>query len=122
MRGPIALFIHGGYWQSLNPKLFSHMARGLNLRDIPVIVAGYDLCPEVRMADIIEDIRKLCQHVWTNFRRPIVAFGHSAGGHLTGAVLTTDWPARGMPSRLVLAGLSLSGLFDLGADHLYQHQ
>src|SRR5262249_60610026 len=27
---PLALFIHGGYWRSLDPSLFSHIARGLN--------------------------------------------------------------------------------------------
>src|SRR5258708_33337895 len=27
---PLALFVHGGYWRSLAPSLFSHMARGLN--------------------------------------------------------------------------------------------
>ena len=28
-------------------------------------------------------------------------------------MLTTDWPARGLPVRLVSAGLAISGLFDL---------
>src|SRR5918998_4539757 len=27
-RGPLAVFIHGGYWRSLNPGMFSHMAAG----------------------------------------------------------------------------------------------
>lgn len=110
---PMALFIHGGYWQSMSPKFFSHMARGINGHGIPVAVAGYDLCPEVHIEDIVEDLRQLCAHIWTNYRRPIIAYGHSAGGHLTGAILTTDWPARGMPVGLVSAGLAISGLFDL---------
>src|SRR5262249_38361247 len=33
---PLALFIHGGYWRSLDPSSFSHMARGLNARGIAV--------------------------------------------------------------------------------------
>ena len=40
---PLALFIHGGYWRSLEPSLFSHMARGLNERGVSVAVTGYDL-------------------------------------------------------------------------------
>ena len=28
------LFIHGGYWRSLDPSMFSHMARGLNARGV----------------------------------------------------------------------------------------
>src|SRR5437764_429949 len=35
---PLALFIHGGYWRSLDPSLFSHMARGLNAHDVTVAV------------------------------------------------------------------------------------
>ena len=30
--GPLALFIHGGYWRSLEPSSFSQMARGMNAR------------------------------------------------------------------------------------------
>src|SRR5262249_3460241 len=45
--GSLALFIHGGYWRSLAPSQFSHMARGLNTRGVSVAVAGYDLCPQV---------------------------------------------------------------------------
>src|SRR5262249_6243096 len=31
---PLALFIHGGYWRSLDPSMFSQMARGLNARGV----------------------------------------------------------------------------------------
>jgi len=57
---PLALFIHGGYWRSLDPSLFSHMARGLNAQGVAVSVGGYDLCPEVSIAEIIEQIRHAC--------------------------------------------------------------
>src|ERR1043166_2446176 len=42
---PLALFVHGGYWRSLEHATFSHVAAGLNARGIAVAVAGYDLCP-----------------------------------------------------------------------------
>jgi arylformamidase len=112
-KGAIALFIHGGYWQSMEPKFFSHMAAGLNGHGYRVAVAGYDLCPDVRIDDIIEELRLLCGHLWQHYRRPIVAYGHSAGGHLTASLLSTDWPLRGLPVRLVPAGYALSGLYDL---------
>src|ERR1700756_4458608 len=41
---PLALFVHGGYWRSLDPSLFSHMARGLNAHGVarlPVPVAAH---------------------------------------------------------------------------------
>lgn len=40
--------------------------------------------------------------------------GHSAGGHLVGMVLATDWPAEyGLPADLLAGAIALSGLFDL---------
>ncbi|PLX39096.1 MAG: alpha/beta hydrolase [Hyphomicrobiales bacterium] len=110
---PLAVFIHGGYWQALDSSFFSHMARGLNARGMTVVVANYDLCPQVRIGDIIEQIRVLCAFLWESFRKPLLLYGHSAGGHLTAATMSTDWPARGLPYRLVPAGYAISGLFDL---------
>src|SRR6266851_2195116 len=90
---PLALFIHGGYWRSLDPSLFSHMARGLNARGITVAVAGYDLCPIVSIADIIEQMRRACLFLWQRLGRPMFVIGHSAGGHLAAAMVGTDWPS-----------------------------
>jgi arylformamidase len=59
VRGTL-LFIHGGYWRSLDPSLFSHMARGLNGRGLAVAVMGYDLCPNITISDIIEQARRAC--------------------------------------------------------------
>ena len=88
----LALFIHGGYWRSLEPSLFSHMARGLNERGVSVAVTGYDLCPHVTIADIIEQIRHACIFLWLRTGQRMMVFGHSAGGHLAGAMVATDWP------------------------------
>jgi arylformamidase len=112
-RGAIALFLHGGYWQALDRSFFSHMARGLNCHGLPVAVAGYSLCPQVRVGDIVEEIRRLAGHLWDRYRKPVVAYGHSAGGQLTAALLATDWGNRGLPRGLVPAGLAVSGVFDL---------
>lgn len=109
----IALFIHGGYWQAFDNKSFSHMAAGPLGHGLPVAVANYDLCPQVRVGDIVEEMRSLVGALWERYRKPIVAYGHSAGGHLTAALLATDWTKRGLPPLLVPAGLAISGLFDL---------
>jgi arylformamidase len=112
---PLAMFIHGGYWRSLEPSSFSHVARGLNVRGVTVGVAGYDLCPTVSIADIIDQVRHACLFLWQRFTRPIMVYGHSAGGHLAGAMVATDWQALypKAPADLVPAGYSISGLFDL---------
>ena len=112
---PLALFIHGGYWRSLEPTMFSHMARGLNAKGIAVAVVGYDLCPDVTIAEIIEQIRHACIFLWLRTRRRMMVYGHSAGGHLAGAMVATDWHALypNAPADLVPAAYSISGLFDL---------
>ena len=111
---PLALFIHGGYWRSLEPSMFSHMARGLNARGISVAVVGYDLCPHVTIADIIEQIRHACIFLWLRTGQRMMVYGHSAGGHLAAAMVATDWPTLyPRAGDLVPAAYSISGLFDL---------
>lgn len=112
---PVALFVHGGYWRSLGPDLFSHMARGLNARGMVVGVAGYDLCPQVSIATIVDQIRQACVYLWNRYERRILVYGHSAGGHLAACMLATDWSthAPDLPDDLVPAAYSISGLFDL---------
>jgi arylformamidase len=111
---PLALFIHGGYWRSLEPSMFSHMARGLNACGVSVAVVGYDLCPHVTIADIIEQIRHACIFLWLRTGQRMMVYGHSAGGHLAAAMVATDWPTLyPRAGDLVPAAYSISGLFDL---------
>ena len=113
--GPIALFIHGGYWQALGRESFSHMARGPNAHGITVAVASYDLCPNVTVNEIVGQMRTCCLYLWQTYKRRIVVYGHSAGGHLTAALLATHWEELdpSVPPMLVSGGLAVSGLFDL---------
>jgi arylformamidase len=112
---PLAIFIHGGWWRSLEPTIFSQMARGPNGRGISVAVVGYDLCPIVTIADIVEQMRRMCAFLWQRFGRRMTVYGHSAGGHLAAALLATDWRALypKAPADLVPAAYSISGVFDL---------
>jgi arylformamidase len=109
------LFIHGGYWQALDPGFFSHMAKGLNAHGVSVGVVGYDLCPDVSIGTIIEQMMAAAQTMHRTFQSPVVASGHSAGGHLAACLVATDWQAINpdLPERMVPAGLAISGLFEL---------
>jgi len=111
--GPAVLFIHGGYWQAMDRSSSSVCARGLNLRGVTVGVAGYDLCPGVGVGDIVEQVRAATIALWRHTGRPVIAAGHSAGGHLAACLLATDWVAAGAPKGRVPAAYSISGLFDL---------
>lgn len=112
---PLAMFVHGGWWRSLEPSSFSQTARGLNAHGIAVAVAGYDLCPNVTIADIVEQIRRACAFLWQRYGRRLFLYGHSAGGHLSAAMVATDWPSLypKAPADLVPAGYAISGVFDL---------
>jgi arylformamidase len=112
---PIVLFIHGGYWRSLAPAMFSHVAAGANPHGLAVALAGYDLCPDVTIARIIEEVREAAIFLSRRHGRKLVACGHSAGGHLAACLLATDWKkfAPDLPADLVPAAFSISGLFDL---------
>jgi arylformamidase len=114
-KAPLALFIHGGYWRSLEPRMFSHMARGLNVRGVSVGVAGYDLCPQVKIGQIIDQIRQAVLLLHRRFNKRVTVYGHSAGGHLAACMLATDWKALDpkAPADLVPAAYAISGVFDL---------
>lgn len=112
-QGPIVLFIHGGYWRSLDKAHFSHVARGPTAHGLDVAIAGYTLCPEISILDIIDELRQCCLFLRERYGRPLLVTGHSAGGHLAASMAATDWQAYGQPPGLVQAGLSISGLFDL---------
>jgi arylformamidase len=103
--GPAALFIHGGYWQALDKSFFSHMARGLNQLGVNVAVPSYDLCPTVRVGDIVEQMRAACLALHRETGARVIASGHSAGGHLAACLLATE--------AHVPAAYAISGLFEL---------
>jgi arylformamidase len=112
---PLVLFVHGGWWRTLHPDEFSHLAGGPNAHDVTVAVAGYDLCPQVSIATIVEQMRAACLFLWRKRRQRIMVVGHSAGGHLAACMLATDWKALApdAPADLVPAAYSISGVFDL---------
>jgi arylformamidase len=112
---PLTLFIHGGWWRSLSPKDFSHMAAGSNAHGVTVAVAGYELCPHVGIGDIVEQMRAACHFLWRKYRKRITAYGHSAGGHLSACMVATDWTAYApdLPDDLVSAAYGISGVYDL---------
>jgi arylformamidase len=113
--GPVVLFIHGGYWQALDKSVFSHMAKGLNDRGVSVAVTSYDLCPKVPLDRIVGQMRQAARTLWERSGRPIVAAGHSAGGHLAACLLATDWAMIDpkLPKQIAHSAYAISGLFDL---------
>lgn len=118
---PVHLFIHGGYWQAMDKADSSFVAETLLEAGITVAVANYALCPAVTIDAIVGQARRAVLWLWRHAgdyggdAGRIQVSGHSAGGHLVGMLMATDWPGldAGAPRRLVKSGIAVSGLFDL---------
>jgi arylformamidase len=111
---PLVVYIHGGYWQRGDRKDYSFVARELNAAGIDVALPSYSLCPTVTVMDIIGELRQCLAALWKATGKHPLVTGHSAGGHLTAAMVGTDWSGiAGVPADLVRAGVAISGVFDL---------
>jgi len=116
---PVLVFIHGGYWQSLDKSDFSTVARPYLDADINVALINYRLAPSVRMADIVSDNIEAIANLYRNAeelsfdRNAIFVSGSSAGVHLTAILAGTDWESRGLPNDVLKGACAISGLYDL---------
>lgn len=104
---PVCFFVHGGYWQSRSPADFYFLGRDLNAAGFTVIMPGYDLCPDVRLSDICGQVERAFDAAYEKVAKPMLVGGHSAGGHLTGWLMTR--PAN---RDRIAAGLPVSGVFE----------
>ena len=112
--GPLAVFIHGGYWQRGDRKGHSFVARELIAQGVSVALPSYTLCPAASVMDIVGEMRQFLKTLYEATKRRPVVTGNSAGGHLTGALLATDWSkVGGVPADLVKAAYAISGVYDL---------
>uniref|UniRef100_UPI0025DC2C0D alpha/beta hydrolase n=1 Tax=uncultured Brevundimonas sp. TaxID=213418 RepID=UPI0025DC2C0D len=85
---PIAVFIHGGYWQALDESWFSFVAPPLLARGVSVAIPTYDLAPQVGLDRIIEQMRTATEFLADRAGVRPIATGHSAGGHLSACLLS----------------------------------
>ena len=101
---PVAVFLHGGYWQALDKDWFSGLAPALLRHGVSLAIPSYDLAPTVRLGRILSQVREAVGLIRERTgARPLV-FGHSAGGHMSACMLS-----EGRAS----AAVAISGVFDL---------
>ncbi len=120
-RGPVMVFLHGGYWRALDKSDHSFVAPMFQDVGACVVVPNYDLCPAVTIPQITLQMVRALAWTWKNAPtyggdpRQITVVGHSAGGHLAAMMLACDWRRWDpeLPVDVVRKGLSISGLFDL---------
>ena len=105
------VFVHGGYWKAFDKSVWSHLAAGALARGWAVAMPSYDLCPEVRIRDITNQIRAALGVIAGRMPGPLRLTGHSAGGHLVARMLNPR--VRSAWSDRVEAVVPISPLSDL---------
>jgi arylformamidase len=119
--GSALMFIHGGYWRSLDKRDFSFLAPAWVDAGVSLVVVNYDLCPKVTIERIVQQM--LAASVWL-YRHAeqygmdeerLYVSGHSAGGHLAAMMLAALWPVvdRSLPKSLYKGAIAVSGVYDL---------
>src|SRR5512139_149603 len=114
---PCLVFIHGGFWQRNSKAGSGFAARALAAAGWATVGVGYTLAPEVRVRDIVaemgEALRMLRRVAPEHGIDPdrLVLSGHSAGGHLTAAVVAGM--AGEDAARAVAGAIPISGVYDL---------
>ncbi|XP_029176678.1 kynurenine formamidase [Nylanderia fulva] len=93
---PIFVFIHGGYWQEFSKDLSGFSVPLFVENKIKVINVGYDLCPNVKLGDIVAQIKSAVAQILKDAAESgskyVCIAGHSAGAHLAATLLhDEDW-------------------------------
>lgn len=119
---PVIIYVHGGAWRTGTSRRCHaaaevFVAEGIHyiaLDFINVDEAGGSLFP------MIEQVRRAIAWIYRNATSfggnpdQLFVAGHSSGAHLTGNILTTDWPMlHNLPFSILKGGLVTSGMFEL---------
>jgi arylformamidase len=120
-RAPIVVFIHGGYWRSLDKSDHSFVAPAIQQAGAVPVIVNYDLAPAVGVSDICRQMVRALEWVWRHGAEiggdpsRIHVVGHSAGGHLAAMMMCAQWQrhAADSPADLVKSAMSISGVHEL---------
>jgi arylformamidase len=116
---PVMVFIHGGAWRALTKSDASAPAPTFVENGCIYVALDFAVIPKVRLPEMAVQCRRALLWLHKNIARfggdpeKIFVSGHSSGGHLCGAMLTTDWAALGGPKNLLKGGVAMSGMYEL---------
>ena len=115
---PAVIFIHGGYWRAMDKSGTSHLFEGLVSQGIACVSVNYDLCPDVTLDCIVEEMHEMLRFVHRESETygidpgRIFLSGHSAGAHLSAMLLGHDWSRENLPTRPINGACLISGIYE----------
>lgn len=115
---PVFVFIHGGYFRALDKRHYRYIGRLTKRAGYTCVLVNYDLAPQVRVVEIVEQMLRAFAWVRKNISQfngdpeDLVLCGHSVGAFLVAKILEHDWPAE--DGNAITRAALLSGLYDLG--------
>ena len=119
------VFIHGGYWRSLDKSMFSWLAAPWVAAGVNVAMPNYRFAPAVRIEAIVDDAIAATHWLFENApshgvsMHRVVISGHSAGGHLAAAIMAAPPSALRFAPQAVAGIVPISGIFDFAPLRLF---
>lgn len=118
---PLLVFIHGGWWRSLDKSDFSFVAAPYTRAGYNVALTNYTLAPAASIDEIVMQQVRALAWLYRNAEaydvdpQRIALAGHSAGAHLAAMLMAAQWTtfADDLPPDLIKAAVLMSGLYDL---------
>ena len=119
---PIHIFVHGGAWRSGNGSgNNAYNARKFVELGMLYIAPDYQLATNANgsLYPMVDQLRNAVVWTYQNAEKfggnpdRIFLSGHSAGGHLGGVLITTDWTEYGLPADVIKGAFLSSGMYDL---------
>ena len=95
----------------------SWLAQKLVARGLEVALPSYSLCPDVSVMDIVGELRLFLAALWKKTGKHPLVTGHSAGGHLTAAMIRANTR---LPIDTVGDVYSLMACNDVGCQRLVE--
>ncbi|MGA8007013.1 MAG: alpha/beta hydrolase [Burkholderiales bacterium] len=119
--GSVLMFIHGGYWRSLDKRDFAYLAPAWVDAGVSLVLVNYDLCPQVTVEEIVRQMLRASAWLYRHAEEygmdeeRLFVSGWSAGAHLTAMMMAALWPVyeSQLPKDLFKGGLAVSGIYDL---------
>lgn len=119
--GSAMMFIHGGYWRSMDKQNFSFLAPVWVDAGVSLILVNHGLAPSASIEEIVRQMLRASSWLFRNAEKygmdeeRLYVAGHSSGAHLAAMMMAALWPVYepDLPRNLFKGALALSGLYDL---------